>query len=137
PSAEHAPERSAARAMVAAALAAGHAELERSDLVVLLAAYDIALNPYKERRASARAILPAPGDSAATDCGDYGELEQALAATRLRVRIDPVFGPVIVFGQGGVAAHVSDDRCAGLPPLNMVLARDMVERTRVAKLLAG
>lgn len=55
----------------------------------------------------------------------------------IRVRADPVFGPVIVFGQGGPAAEVSDDRVAGLPPLNMVLARDMVGRTRVARLLAG
>lgn len=135
---EHAPERSAARALVAAALAAGHAELERADLVALLAAYGIALNPFQERRASARTGGPAAlAGGGAPDCGNYGELERALAATELRVRIDPVFGPVILFGQGGVAAHVTDDRSAGLPPLNMVLARDMVERTRVAKLLAG
>lgn len=55
----------------------------------------------------------------------------------IRVRVDPVFGPVILFGQGGTAAEVADDRVAGLPPLNMVLARDMVGRTRVARLLAG
>jgi acyl-CoA synthetase (NDP forming)/GNAT superfamily N-acetyltransferase len=135
-----APERSAARAMVAAALAAGRQELERGDLVALLAAYGITLHPFVERRASVRtgaaATLPVPG-AAAGNCGGYGELERALAATQLRVRIDPVFGPAIIFGQGGVAAHVSDDRSAGLPPLNMVLARDMVERTRVARLLAG
>ncbi len=131
-----APARSAARALAAAALAAGHTELERADLVALLAAYGITLHPFKERRASA---WPGPSAEAAeaTDCGNYGALERALAATRLQVRIDPVFGPAILFGQGGVAAHVSDDRSAGLPPLNMVLARDMVERTRVAKLLAG
>jgi acetyltransferase len=50
---------------------------------------------------------------------------------------DPVFGPVILFGQGGIAVEVTDDHALGLPPLNMVLARDMVSRTRVAKLLAG
>jgi acetyltransferase len=50
---------------------------------------------------------------------------------------DPVFGPVILFGQGGVAVEVVADRAIGLPPLNMVLARDMVSRTRVARLLAG
>ena len=128
-----APERLAARAMVAAALAAGHVELQRAELVALLAAYGITLTPFQERRASAWPGPPAD----APDCGNYGELERALAATQLRVRIDPVFGPAIIFGQGGVAAHVTDDRTAGLPPLNMVLARDMVERTRVAKLLAG
>ncbi|CAN5456000.1 bifunctional acetate--CoA ligase family protein/GNAT family N-acetyltransferase [soil metagenome] len=53
------------------------------------------------------------------------------------VSTDPVFGPVILFGQGGVAVEVMADRAIGLPPLNMVLARDMVSHTRVAKLLAG
>lgn len=50
---------------------------------------------------------------------------------------DPVFGPVLVFGQGGVAVEVTDDHAVALPPLNLVLARDLVDRTRVARLLAG
>ena len=50
---------------------------------------------------------------------------------------DPVFGPVLVFGQGGVAVEVTDDHSVSLPPLNLVLARDLVDRTRVARLLAG
>jgi acetyltransferase len=50
---------------------------------------------------------------------------------------DPVFGPVILFGQGGISVEVTDDHAVALPPLNTVLARDMVERTRVARLLAG
>jgi acetyltransferase len=53
------------------------------------------------------------------------------------VTTDPVFGPVILFGQGGIAVEVMDDNTIGLPPLNMVLARDMISRTRVSKLLAG
>ncbi len=51
--------------------------------------------------------------------------------------LDAVFGPVIVFGQGGVTVEVADDHAVGLPPLNLVLARDLVDRTRVARLLAG
>jgi acetyltransferase len=50
---------------------------------------------------------------------------------------DPVFGPVILFGQGGIAVEVTADHAVGLPPLNMVLAHDMVMHTRVSKLLAG
>jgi acetyltransferase len=50
---------------------------------------------------------------------------------------DPLFGPVILFGQGGVAVEVSADRAIALPPLNRVLAADLVSRTRVARLLAG
>lgn len=50
---------------------------------------------------------------------------------------DRVFGPVILFGQGGIAVEVTSDHAMALPPLNTVLARDMVERTRVSRLLAG
>jgi len=53
------------------------------------------------------------------------------------VATDPVFGPVILFGQGGVAVEVTSDHAIGLPPLNMVLARELISRTRVAKLLAA
>ena len=53
------------------------------------------------------------------------------------VSTDPVFGPVILFGQGGIAVEVTADHAIGLPPLNMTLARDMIARTRVARLLAG
>ncbi|MEO6407521.1 MAG: bifunctional acetate--CoA ligase family protein/GNAT family N-acetyltransferase [Burkholderiaceae bacterium] len=51
--------------------------------------------------------------------------------------VDPVFGPVVLFGQGGTAVEVLADRAIGLPPLNRVLARDLVSATRVARLLAG
>ena len=53
------------------------------------------------------------------------------------VATDAVFGPVILFGQGGISVEVTDDHAVALPPLNTVLARDMVSRTRVSKLLAG
>lgn len=50
---------------------------------------------------------------------------------------DPTFGPVILFGQGGIGVEILADRTVGLPPLDDVLARDMISRTRVSKLLAG
>jgi acetyltransferase len=50
---------------------------------------------------------------------------------------DPTFGPVLMFGHGGVAVEVLADRAMGLAPLNTALARAMIVRTRVAKLLAG
>jgi acetyltransferase len=50
---------------------------------------------------------------------------------------DPTFGPVIVFGHGGTAVEVIADRAIGLPPLNMKLAREMMERTRIIRLLKG
>lgn len=51
--------------------------------------------------------------------------------------IDSVFGPVILFGQGGTAVEVVGDRAIALPPLNLPLARALVQRTRVARLLGG
>jgi acetyltransferase len=53
------------------------------------------------------------------------------------VTTDAVFGPVVLFGQGGTAVEVIADRAVGLPPLNAVLARDLISRTRISKLLAG
>jgi acetyltransferase len=50
---------------------------------------------------------------------------------------DPIFGPVLLFGQGGIAVEVIGDRSVALPPLNMALTKDLVARTRVSKLLAG
>jgi acetyltransferase len=51
--------------------------------------------------------------------------------------VDPVFGPVILFGAGGTRVEVVADRALALPPLNVPLARALVERTQVARLLAG
>jgi acetyltransferase len=50
---------------------------------------------------------------------------------------DPVFGPVILFGQGGTGVEVIADRAVALPPLNANLARALVSETRVARLLQG
>jgi acetyltransferase len=55
----------------------------------------------------------------------------------LGVTVDRIFGPVILFGQGGIAVEAIADRAIALPPLNMALARDLLSRTRVAKLLTG
>ncbi len=53
------------------------------------------------------------------------------------VATDPVFGPVIMFGQGGIAAEIIADRAMALPPLNMNLAAELISRTRVSRLLEG
>lgn len=51
------------------------------------------------------------------------------------VTTDAVFGPVITFGAGGVLVEVLGDRAVALPPLNSFLVKDMIQRTRIAKLL--
>ena len=50
---------------------------------------------------------------------------------------DPVFGPILMVGHGGVAAEVVDDRALALPPLDPVLAEDALSRTRIDRLLRG
>lgn len=50
---------------------------------------------------------------------------------------DPIFGPTILFGAGGVAVEVMNDTAVALPPLDDVLAGNLIERTRIGRLLAG
>jgi acetyltransferase len=51
--------------------------------------------------------------------------------------VDPMFGPVILFGAGGVSVEVVADHAVALPPLNTSLARSLISRTRISKLLQG
>ena len=103
------PERQAARTLVEAARAAGQAELAHADLAAALAAYGLPL-----------ASEPAGGN---------------VQQLRIAMQVDPVFGPAISVGLGGSAGRVVDDRAVGLPPLNTVLARDMLRRTGVGRAL--
>jgi acetyltransferase len=48
---------------------------------------------------------------------------------------DPTFGPVIVFGRGGTAVEVIGDKSLALPPLDLELARALIARTRVSRVL--
>src|SRR3546814_14895229 len=50
---------------------------------------------------------------------------------------DAQFGPVMLFGQGGTAVEVIDDKALALPPLDPVLAEAMMAQTRVHRLLQG
>ncbi len=53
----------------------------------------------------------------------------------LGVACDPLFGPVLVFGEGGRAVEVERDHAIALPPLNLPLARQAIDRTRVSRRL--
>lgn len=50
---------------------------------------------------------------------------------------EPVFGPLVVFGLGGVATDVLDDRSARLTPLTDTDAATLVRSVRAAPLLLG
>jgi len=50
---------------------------------------------------------------------------------------DAQFGPVLLFGMGGVLTEIYKDTAMGLPPLNRSLARQMIQKTRISKVLNG
>lgn len=108
------PERQAARNLVEAARACGHGELAPADLAAVLAAYGLPLAPVSA-----------------------GVLQPETQQLRIAMQLDPVFGPAISVGLGGSAGRVVDDRAVGLPPLNTVLARDMLRRTGVGRALVA
>jgi acetyltransferase len=51
--------------------------------------------------------------------------------------IDEQFGPVILFGSGGVMGELYRDRALALPPLNTTLAQRLMEQTRIYTALKG
>lgn len=53
----------------------------------------------------------------------------------LGIADDPTFGSIIVFGRGGTAVEVINDKALALPPLDLKLARELIERTRVSRRL--
>jgi acetyltransferase len=61
------------------------------------------------------------------------------AARELMIGVgrDPIFGPVISFGAGGVDHEALEDRALGLPPLNAFIIQTMIEHTRVARLMGA
>jgi acyl-CoA synthetase (NDP forming) len=50
---------------------------------------------------------------------------------------DPQFGPVVMFGWGGIYVEVLKDVCQKLAPLTADEARAMIESTKVYKMLKG
>lgn len=55
----------------------------------------------------------------------------------LGMSVDPTFGPLLLFGAGGVAVEASRDVAHALPPLDMNLARDLMRQTLIWRLLQG
>jgi acetyltransferase len=55
----------------------------------------------------------------------------------LGAKKDQDFGPVILFGMGGIFTEVFKDQAIALPPLNRLLAKRLMEQTRVYHILQG
>jgi acyl-CoA synthetase (NDP forming) len=89
---------------------------------------------YREIMASARAYNP----QARLEGVIVQEMIPADAVeVILGVKRDASFGPVVVFGSGGVLVELVKDSVLRLPPLAAEDAREMVGRTRGKKLLDG
>ncbi|HWA37402.1 MAG TPA: bifunctional acetate--CoA ligase family protein/GNAT family N-acetyltransferase [Burkholderiales bacterium] len=101
-------------------------DLQNEDMVA--SAYDEMVRNVKSLRPKARiegvAVQPMLR---------FGHAREALVG----VATDPTFGPVISFGAGGVSVEAVKDTALALPPLNAILARELMQRTRVHRLLAG
>lgn len=57
--------------------------------------------------------------------------------TIIGMSVDSTFGPMLLFGAGGVAVEVLRDSAQALPPLDELLAHRLISETRIARLLAG
>ncbi len=110
----------AARAIVEAALAAGRDALSDDEGRAILAAYRVPLAP--------------PASAAAGPAAAGAHFAQPL---RIAVGIDAAIGPVIVFGPGGLPKGIAIDRGVALPPLNLTLARMLMDGTRIGGVLAA
>lgn len=51
--------------------------------------------------------------------------------------VDPQFGPVLLFGAGGILVEIFKDQALGLPPLNQILARRLMQKTKIYHALKG
>lgn len=107
------PHTNRARAFITAALREGRSVLTEPEANEVLAAYGIRL--VKTRPLSATAA------------------RELIAGMTL----DPTFGPVIFFGQGGIDADITADKTIALPPLNTTLAAELISRSQVRRRLAA
>ena len=117
--ADHRPDTATIQTIVRSALASGRDKLSDRETRALLEACHISMPPTAIAAAGA---IPARPHT----------LELMLGS-----RIDSVFGPVILFGQAGTTEEIVAERAVALPPLNVPLAKALISRTRVARLLAA
>jgi acetyltransferase len=100
------------------------------------------LNSPEETRQAAQSMLNRVGETfpdAQIDGFTVQRMMRRPGAHELIIGVttDAVFGLVVLFGEGGTAVEVIADRAVTLPPLNMNLARNLIENTRIYKRLQG
>jgi acetyltransferase len=119
------PDIQRALRVIEDAMAMGRQWLTDSETRSILSAYGI---PVAKRNASESDQEEFNPQGMTTCLPDSHEL-------LIKVTDDHQFGPVIVFGHGGRHAEEIRDVAVALPPLNMHLAREVMARTRICRLL--
>jgi acetyltransferase len=104
----------------------GGVRLGLADKDAVRAAFDEMVRSVRAKRPEARI------DGVSVERMMGGAHRRELMAGIVR---DPVFGPAIAFGAGGIAVEVLHDRAVALPPLNAALVEEMVRGTRISKML--
>src|SRR5262249_25543002 len=87
------------------------------------------------------AFRTVPANCARAGCGRAGVLIQPMvsgvAEAYAGIIDDPLFGPAICFGMGGIFVEIMHDATIEMAPLSREVAREMIARTRAARLLDG
>jgi acyl-CoA synthetase (NDP forming) len=94
---------------------------------------DEAVATYRELKRRAKEVAPRARIDGVLVCETAPPgVEVLVGVTR-----DPLFGPTVAFGLGGVFVEVFDDLATRVPPFDRAEARRMIDQTRGAALLAG
>jgi acyl-CoA synthetase (NDP forming) len=100
----------------------------------------IGLDNEEQVRETFRAILRNV-EARRPDAEVHGILVEEMLDDGIQVIVgaqrDPIFGPVVLFGMGGIYAEIFGDRQVGLAPLSVQDARQLVARTQAGRILAG
>ncbi|MFH1090214.1 MAG: GNAT family N-acetyltransferase, partial [Pseudomonadota bacterium] len=102
---------------------------------------DIEIKDPVEMREAFQQIVAGRGRAASGVTDPAALIQPVSPPPELRLRMGcrqmAPFGPVIFFGLGGFGPEICLDQSLGLPPLNRLLARRIIEGTRSYKLLEG
>lgn len=101
----------------------------------------VLVNLGKDDIANAFSVLSAIPASLSSPIPDEGILIQKMvtggAEVILGARVDPSFGPIIMFGAGGIFAEIFDDIAIRMAPVDVDQARAMIADTRISRILTG
>jgi acetate---CoA ligase (ADP-forming) len=132
-----------AEGAVAAAVALGYPVALKIDASTASHKTDIGgvrlgLNGAKAVRAAVAELLAA---GRAAEAGTRGVLVEPMAALGVELIVglerDPMFGPAVLVGSGGILAEILDDVAIRLAPIDRAAALAMLDQLRSAPILAG